>query len=49
MNNTFDDFDTQIQPEEYYEQPPTSVTVLSNLPVLMWLTMQSLQVKVWNN
>lgn len=43
MNNTFDDFDTQIQPEEYYEQRTTSVMVL------MWLTMESLQVKVWNN
>lgn len=45
MNNTFDDFDTQIQPEEYYEQPEPPTGFL----VMMWLTMQSLQVKVWNN
>ena len=45
MNKNFDDFDTQIQPEEVYEhpEPPTSFLVL------MWLTAQSLQVKVWNN
>ena len=49
MNKAFDDYDTELQCEEYYEQPPTSVTVLSNSPVLMWLTMESLQVKVWNN
>lgn len=43
MNKAFDDYDTELQCEEYYEQPPTPVMVL------MWLTMQSLQVKVWNN
>ena len=43
MNKAFDDYDTELQCEEYYEQPPTSVMVL------MWLTMESLQVKVWNN
>jgi hypothetical protein len=30
MNKAFDDYDTELQCEEYYEQPPTSVTVLSN-------------------
>jgi hypothetical protein len=43
MNKAFDDYDTELQCEECYEQPPASVMVL------MWLTMQSLQVKVWNN
>lgn len=43
MNKAFDNYDTELQCEEYYEQPPASVMVL------MWLTMQSLQVKVWNN
>jgi hypothetical protein len=45
MNKTYDDFDTQIQPEEYYEQPelPTSFMVM------MWLSVQSMQVEVWKN
>ena len=43
MNKTYDDYDTEQQCEEYFEQPPTQ------LLVLMWLTAQSLQVKVWNN
>ena len=43
MNKTFDNYDTEVQCEEFFEQPQDS------LMVLMWLTMQSLQVKVWNN
>jgi len=49
MNNTFDNYDTELQCEEYYQQPAAAATTLSNLPVLMWLMMQSLQVKVWHN
>ena len=43
MNNTVDDYDTHMQCEEYYEQPVAAAMVM------MWLMMQSLQVKVCNN
>ena len=43
MNNTVDDYDTHMQCEEYYAQPDAAAIMM------MWLMMQSLQVKVWNN
>ena len=43
MNNTVDDYNTAMQCEEYYEQPAAAAIMM------MWLMMQSLQVKVCNN
>lgn len=45
MNKAFDDFDTQIQPEEVYEQPELPMSLMA----MMWLNIQSLQVNVYNN
>lgn len=43
MNNTVDDYDTHMQCEEYYAPSDAAAKVM------MWLMMQSLQVKVCNN
>lgn len=49
MNNTYDDFDTQIQPEEYYEQPELPTSFMASVAAVMWLSVQSMQVEVWKN
>jgi hypothetical protein len=44
---TFDNFDTQMQCEEFFQSFFESVQ--DKMEVIAWLSSQSLQVKVWNN
>jgi len=48
MNNTFSDFDTEQQCEEYFENNPGQL-LEGALMVRVWLNIQSLTINVWNN
>jgi hypothetical protein len=47
MNKNIDDYDTQEQCEEFFQELFESIQ--AKMEVLAWLSSQSLQTKVWNN